>query len=144
MAKGAATDWKVMVGNVELSSWAFDVAIDDSREKLETSGFNPQNARTYVPGLRDQAVTIQFRNDRASGGPHQTLEPYYRSGSSFAFYVLPDSDTGTSAANPLYGGSAALYSFPTQATLNEVEEIEIEFAPASNSVFNWGTTFPPT
>ena len=143
MAKGAATDWKVMVNNVELSSWAFDVAIDDSREKLETSGFNPQNARTYVPGLRDQAVTVQFRNDFATGGPYQTLEALYKGGSSFPFYVQPDSDAGTSASNPIYGGTAALYSFPSQATLNEIMEVEIEFAPASNSVFNWGTTFPP-
>jgi carbonic anhydrase len=55
-----------------------------------------------------------------------------------------EADTGTSAANPLYGGSASLYAFPTQATLNEVEEVEIEFAPASGASFNWGTTFPPT
>lgn len=141
--KGSADNWKVVVNNVDLSSWAFDVAVDDSRDKLDITAFNANKARAFVPGLRDQTVTIQFRNDRSSGGPHATMEPLYRGGSAFPFYVLPDAALGTSATNPLYGGSASLYSFPTQATLNEVEDIEIEFSPASNAAFNWGTVFPP-
>jgi len=141
--KGSADYWKVVVNNVDLTSWAFDVAIDDSRDKLDISTFNPNKARSFVPGLRDQTVTVQFRNDRSTGGPHATMEPLYRGGSAFPFYVLPDGASGTSATNQIYGGSASLYSFPTQATLNEVENIEIEFAPASNSAFNWGTVFPP-
>ena len=142
MAIGVATDWKVVVNNVVLSSWAFDVAIDDTRDKIDVSTFNPNNSKSYVPGQRDQTVTVTFRNDRATGGPHATLEPLYRGGSTFPFFVQPDSDAGTSATNPIYGGTASLYSFPTQATLNEVEEVEIEFSPASNAVFNWGTVAP--
>lgn len=143
MAKGAATDWKVVVNGIVLSSWAFDVQIEDTRDKLDVSGFNPNNSREYVPGLRDQTVTVSFRYDQASGGPHATMEPLYRGGSVFPFWVQRDSDVGTSATNPIYGGTASLYSFPVGATLNEVEEFEIEFSPASNSVFNWGTSFPP-
>lgn len=142
MAIGIATDWKIKVGTVDLSAWAFDVQIDDTRDKIDVSTFNPNNAKSYVPGQRDQTVTVTFRNDRGTGGPHQTLEPLYRGGSTFAFFVQPDSDLGTSATNPLYGGTASLYGFPTSATLNEVEEVEIEFSPASNSVFNWGTVAP--
>ena len=141
--KGSADNWGVYVNNVNLSSWAFDVAVDDSRDKLDITAFNPNKARAFVPGLRDQTVTIQFKNDRSTGGPHATMEPLYRGGTAFPFYVIPDAALGTSATNPIYGGSASLYSFPTQATLIEVEEIEIEFSPASNSAFNWGTVFPP-
>lgn len=141
MAKEVSTLWRVVVNNVSLGSWAFDVAIADEKNKVDVSGFT--GYKEYVPGSRDQAVTVQFVNDRASGGPHQTLEPLYRGGSVFPFYVQPHSDLGTSATNPLYGGTASLYTFPTQATLNEREEISIEFAPASGATFNWGTVFPP-
>jgi hypothetical protein len=61
----------------------------------------------------------------------------------FPFYVQRHSDLGTSSTNPLYGGTASIYSFPFGATLNEREEISIEFAPATGSTFNWGTVFPP-
>ena len=142
MAKAVATDWKVVVNNVELSAWAFDVQGADERTKIDVSGFNPTNSKEYVPGSRDQNVTVSFVNDRASGGPHQTIEPLYTGGSVFPFFVQPDSDAGTSAANPIYGGSASVYGFPFSASLDEREELVIEFAPASNSVFNWGTVAP--
>lgn len=141
MAKGVATLWKVVVNNINLSAWAFDVAGADEKERVDVSGFT--GYKEFVPGTRDQNVTVQFVNDRASGGPHQTIEPLYRGGSVFPFYVQERSDLGTSASNPLYGGTASVFSFPFGATLNEREEISIEFAPASNSKFEWGTTFPP-
>lgn len=142
MAKEVATRWLVMVNNVNLSSWAFDVAGADEKEKIDVSGFT--GYKEYVPGVRDQSVTVQFVNDRAAGGPHATLEPLYRGGSTFPFYVQPHSDVGTSSTNPIYGGTASVYSFPFGASLNEREELSVEFAPASNSTFNWGTVFPPT
>jgi hypothetical protein len=142
MAKGAATDWVVMVNGTALSSWAFDVAIADSKEKLDVSGFNPTGSREYVPGTREQSVTVQMRNDMAAGGPFQTIKPLYEGGSAFAFYVQRDSDGGAGTTNPYYGGTASVYSFPMQATLNAVEEVSYEFAPAPNSVFTWGTVAP--
>lgn len=142
MAKSAATDYKVVVNNVVLSNWAFDVQIEDSKDRLETSGFSPTGARDYVPGLREQTVTVQFRHDEASGGPWATVRPLYEGGSTFPFFVQRDSDAGTSANNMIYGGSANVFSFPVSATLNEVQETEYEFAPAPGAVFSWGTVAP--
>lgn len=138
----ASTDWKVMVNNVDLSAWAFDVQVGDERTQLDASGFNPNNASTFIPGIKDQTVTVSFRSDWQSGGPNQTISTLYSSGTTFKFFVQGDSDTGTTAANPLYGGTASCYSFPIGATLNEVENIEVPFRPASGSVFNWGTVAP--
>lgn len=140
--KEVATLWKVVVNNVDLSAWAFDVAGADEREKIDVSGFT--GYKEYKPGARDQNVTVQFVNDITSGGPHQTMEPLYKSGTVFPFYVQRHSELGTSATNPIYGGTASLYSFPFGATLNEREELSVEFAPSSGATFNWGTAFPPT
>ncbi len=141
MAKEVATLWKVVVNNVNLSAWAFDVAISDEKDQIDVSGFT--GYREFVPGVRSQSVTVQFVNDVAAGGPQQTIEPLYRGGSVFPFYVLRHSDLGTSTTNPLYGGTASCYSFPPAATLNEREELSVPFAPASGATFNWGTSFPP-
>ena len=56
MSVRAATDWKVVVNGVVLSSWAHSVSVDDTKEKIEASGFSPTGNRTYVQGLREQTV----------------------------------------------------------------------------------------
>lgn len=142
MSVRAATDWKTVVNNVNLSSWAHGVAIDDAKDKLDASGFSPTGVRTFVQGTREQTVTISYRMDWATGGPFLTLKALYEGGSVFPFFVQPDSDAGTSNTNMIYGGSAQVYQLPVEASLNEVEEFEVEFSPATNSVFNWGTTAP--
>jgi hypothetical protein len=142
VAKGAATDWKVVVAGTVLSSWAFDVAIEDEKEQLDVSGFSPSGAAEYVPGTKTQSVSVQFRNDMATGGPFATVRPLYEGGSVFAFFVQRDSDAGTSATNMIYGGSASVYSFPLSASLNEVEEVEYTFAPSGTAGFSWGTVAP--
>jgi hypothetical protein len=139
VAKKAATRWKVVIGATDLSTWAFDVQIGDEKEKLEVSGFSATGAREYVQGTAEQTIDISFRQDFATGGPHQTIYPLYTGGSVFKIWVQPDSVAGTSASNPWYGGTGSIYSYPMGATLNEVEEFTTSFSPAPNSQFSWGT-----
>lgn len=143
MPKTIATDWKVVINGVILSDHAFDVAIADEKEQIDVSGFSPTGAREYLPGQQEQGITIQFLNDWATSSVHATLYPLYSSGSTFPMWVQPDSDIGTSATNPIYGGSANIYSYPPTASLGERVELTVEFKPAPNSKFNWGTSFPP-
>jgi hypothetical protein len=142
MPKTIATDWKVVINGVVLSDHCFDVQIGDEKEQIDVSGFNPLGAREYLPGTQDQTITLQFLNDWASGSVHATLNPLYTGGSTFPIFVQPDSDAGTSATNPIYGGSANIYSYPPGATLNERVELTVEFKPAPNSKFTWGTVAP--
>jgi len=141
MAKSIATKWKVVVNNVDLSDHAFDVQGADEKDKVDTSGFG--GITTYLPGVRDQTVTVSFLNDRAAASVYQTIKPLYEGGSVFPFYVLPRSDLAIAlGTNELFGGSASVYSFPFAATLNEREEVEIEFAPAGTAGFYYGTVTP--
>jgi hypothetical protein len=140
MAKSIARLWKVVVNNVVLSTWAFGVEGVDEKPKVDVSGFG--GTKEYLPGSRDQSVTVSFLQDRAVGGPYATLKPLYEGGSSFPFYVIPDSTLSTSATNPLFGGTASMYSFPFGAQLDEREEMEIEFSPSTSSGFAWGTVAP--
>lgn len=140
MPKRAATDWKVVVGSTQLSSWAFDVQITDEKEQIDVSGFSATGAKEFVPGSADQTIEVTFRNDFGAGGPYATIYPLYQGGSVFKLWVQGDSTDATAATNPWYGGSASCYAFPVSATLNEVEEITVPFRPASNSSFTWSTS----
>lgn len=130
-----------MVGTVDLSNHAFNVDTPQEKEQVDVSGFG--GTREFLPGIEDATLTIQFLQDFGSNSVHATLYPIYTSGSAVAVYVQPVSTDGTSATNPLFGGSANLYTYNGgAATLNQRQEITAEFKPAPNSLFSWGTVSP--
>lgn len=141
MSKALATKWKVVVNNVDLSSHAFNVDTPQEKEQIDVSGFG--GTREFLPGIEDATLEVQFIQDFGGSSVHATLYPLYSSGSVFAVYVVPDSASSTTATNPLYGGSATLYTYNGGAVaLNERGEITATFKPAPNSVFAWGTVAP--
>lgn len=140
MAKFLLTDVRVMVNGRNLSDHAVSVDTPSSKEQVDVSGFNPNGTREFIPGLQDQTITIGFLQDFGTNSVHQTLQPLYSSGSAFPFYLVPDSDTGTSTSNPVYGGSANIYDYNGLAgALNARAEFTATFRPATGSRFDWGT-----
>ncbi len=142
MSKFINTDWKVVVNSKDLSDHAFNVEIADEKDQIDVSGFSPSGVRETLPGLQTQGVTVSFLGDFGTNSVFQTIQPLYTGGSSFPFYVQPDSDSGTSGTMPLYGGSASVYSLPVGGQLNERGEMVVEFRPAPASKFTWGTSAP--
>lgn len=136
-------DCKVVVAGVNLSGYAFNVDTPSTKEQVDVSGFSPTGAREYLPGQEDQTITIQFLQDFGPAKVHATLEPLYSSGTSFVMFVQPDSDSGTSATNPVFGGTASLYAYNgLSGALSARAEMTAEFKPAGGSRFTWGTTAP--
>lgn len=134
-------DVRVVINSVDLSAQAFSVDTPMEKDQVDVSTFSPTGARSFVPGVADQTITIGFRQGYGSSGVHQTLEPLYRLGSAFPIYVVADSDTATSATNPAFGGTASLYSYNgLTGELNDSADIEAEFKPAPGSSFKWGTS----
>ena len=61
----------------------------------------------------------------------------------FPLYLQPDSDAGTLATNPVFGGTAALYDYNgLSGALSARSEITATFKPASGARFTWGTVAP--
>lgn len=138
-----AGDVKVVINDVNLSDQAFAVDTPSEKDQVDVSTFSPTGARNFLPGIADQTITVSFRQNFASGKVHQTLEPLYRGGSSFMIFVQPDSDAGTSATNPVYGGTAQMFSYNgLGGELNDSVDIECEFKPAPGATFKWGTVWP--
>jgi hypothetical protein len=142
MSKFLLTDAKVVVNGVDLSDHAFNVDTPQVKPQVDVSGFNPNATTEYLPGLADQTITVQFRQDFASGKVHSTLQGLYAGGSVFVVYVQPTSGT-VSATNPAFGGSATMYDYNGLAgALNASSDMTVNFKPAPGSRFAWAATVP--
>ena len=144
MAKFLANDVKVYINGQNLSAHADSVDTPEEKEQIDVSGFSTTNTREFLPGLADQTIEIEFLQDFASNKVHAVLQPLYAAGSAFAMFVQPDSDAGTSATNPIFGGTASLYQYNGLggASLGEPVKITATFKPAPGASFSWGTVAP--
>lgn len=141
MAKFISDDWKVVINDVDLSDHADSVDTPFEKDQVDVSGFG--GTREFIPGIEDATITIEFLQDFGSSSVHATLYPLYSSGSAFSMFVQPFASSGTSVTNPVCGGSACLYTYNGgAAALNDASKFSVDFKPAPNSAFTWGTVAP--
>jgi hypothetical protein len=143
MSKFLLNSVKVVVNSRDLSDHAFNVDTPSEKEQVDVSGFSATATREFLPGVADQTIEVQFENDFAASSVHATLEPLYSGGSVFPLYVQPDMTAGTSATNPIFGGTAVLFSYNgLSGALAARAETTATFKPAAGSRFAWGTVAP--
>jgi hypothetical protein len=134
------TNAKVMIAGVDLSQFAFSLDTPDEREEVDVSGFSPTGTREYLPGQRDQTITVGFLQGFGTGEPHRVLEPLYSGGSLFPILIQPDKTAAVGPANPTFGGTASIYAYNgLSGELSARGEIEATFRPASGAGFGWGS-----
>jgi hypothetical protein len=139
MAKFAATDVYVLLNSQNISDWVFDVDIPDSKNQIDVSGFNSTGAMEFVPGTRDQTITLKVLQDFGATQIHALLNPLYTGNTVFAVELRPTSGA-RSSTNPWFGGSAQMYEYDALAAqLNNRAEITVTLRPASNAVWAWAT-----
>ena len=140
MPKYLLTTAKVTVGATDLSDFAFSLDTPETRDQVDVTGFNPTASREYLPGPKDQTITIGFLQGFGTGEPHQVLQPLFASGTSFAISVRPDMNASPSVSNPTFGGTAILYEYNgLSGSLPDRGEITATFRPATSAGFAWGT-----
>jgi len=139
VAKFAATDCYVLLNSQNISDWVFAVDVPDSKEQIDVSGFNSTSSKEFVPGSRDQTITLSVLQDFGATQIHQLLNPLYTNNTVFAIEVRPTSGA-RSSTNPWFGGSAQMYEYDgPNAQLNSRAEITVTLRPASNAVCAWAT-----
>lgn len=139
MSKFAATDVYVLLNGQNISDWVVSVDLPDVKNQIDVSGFNPTGSQEFVPGSRDQSITLGILQDFGSTMIHQLLNPLYVNNTVFAVEVRPTSGA-RSATNPWYGGSAQMYGYDgLNAQLNNRAEIAVTLRPASSAVWAWAT-----
>lgn len=138
MPKYLLTNAKVMVAGVDLSNYAFSLDAPETKEQVDVSGFNPAGTREYLPGLRDQTITVGFLQGFGSGEPHRVLQPLFQSGTSFPIAITPDATAASGPGNPSFAGTATMYDYNGLAgQLNARGEISAVFRPATGAGFQW-------
>lgn len=107
MPRIVLTDVSVTVNSVDLSSFLTSVTLSTSVDVVETTGMGSAAAKTRLPGLKDNSVTLEFNQDFAAAGPEITINAV---GSSLVGTVVPivikPASGAVSATNPSYAFTA--------------------------------------
>jgi hypothetical protein len=140
MAKFILTDGYVEINGVDLSTYGHTLDTPQEKERVDVSGFNSSGTKEYLPGSKEEACTIGFRQDFASSKVHQTCEPLFRNNSTFGFSVRATSGS-VSATNPRFWGTASLFTYNgLSGEISSVSEVSIELLPATSTGFVWATS----
>ena len=98
MAEFMLNDASVTVNSVDLSTYVTSVTLSQSADSLETTAMG-DSARTFIGGLTNGTIDIDFNADFAASKTEATIFPLV--GTSTAVVVKPTSGV-VSATNPSY------------------------------------------
>jgi hypothetical protein len=139
VAKTALTDVSIVIDGLDISDYCFSVDLPDSKDQIDVSGFNSTGSREFVPGTRDQSISLGVLQDFAANLIHSKFNTLYTANSAFVFTIKPTS-SGVSSTNPKYSGTAQMYEYDgLNGQLNSRSEIAVTLRPASGAVWAWAT-----
>jgi hypothetical protein len=98
MAEFMLNDASITINSVDLSSYVTSVTLSQSADSLETTAMG-DTARTFIGGLTNGTVDIDFNADFAASKTEATIYPLV--GTTTAVVVKPV-DASVSATNPSY------------------------------------------
>ncbi len=152
MASGkfVLTDGYVLItgpnGAVDLSSYSHTLDTPSTKSQEDVSGFNATASKEFLPGPRDDTVTIGLRQAFTGGtsAVHGVFWNLYNTGGTFTFdlrSVSPTTNSTVSVTNPAYRGTATLYEYNgLNGELGGVGEVSVTLKPAPNTFFSWQTS----
>lgn len=125
MPRIVLTDVSVTVNAIDLSAFLTSVTLTTSVDVVETTGMGSAAAKTRLPGLKDNSVTLEFNQDFAAAGPEISINAV---GSSLVGTVVPivikPVSGAVSATNPSYSFSAVCSEWqPVQGSVGELSTI---------------------
>ena len=98
MAEFMLNDASVTINSVDLSTYVTSVTLSQSADSLETTAMG-DSARTFIAGLTNGTIDIDFNADFAASKTEATIYPLV--GTTTAVVVKPAS-CSVSATNPSY------------------------------------------
>jgi hypothetical protein len=135
MPRIVLTDVAVTVNSVDLSSFLTSVTLTTSVDVVETTGMGSAAAKTRLPGLKDNSVTLEFNQDFAASGPEISINAVAASlvGTSVPITIKPVSGSA-SATNPSYAFTAVCSEWqPIQGAVGELSTISATW-PISGAI----------
>ena len=109
MAEFMLNDASITINSVDLSSYVTSVTLSQSADSLETTAMG-DSARTFIGGLTNGTIDIDFNADFAASKTEATIYPLV--GTSTAVVVKPESGS-VSATNPSYSFNVIVTEWDT-------------------------------
>jgi hypothetical protein len=126
VAKMVFTNGYVLVNGVDLSDHAVSIEVDGKAEDIETTSMGAAG-KGRLPGLRDEAIKIKWRQDFAASKVDATLAPLYTGGTSFAIEIRPV-NSARSTTNPAYTATVYLLDYnPIAGEVGKVLDVDTTF-----------------
>ena len=130
MARIVLTDVSVVLNaSDDLSDHISSITLQSTYDVLETTAFAggdvPNAAKTRIPGLVDNSVTLEFHQDFAAGEVDAILSAAL--GTTIAVYVKPTTGAVT-ATNPQYQFNAVISDYtPLAGAVGELSTVSVTF-----------------
>lgn len=109
MATFVLRDVSVTANAVDLSSRVQSVEVTTSREDVDLTAMGAVG-KARKPGIKDESITINWRQDFALTKVDATLWPIYSGGTSVTIDIKPTS-SAASTSNPRLTGSVYLLEY---------------------------------
>lgn len=130
MAKFAATDYKIVVGGVNLSTNLNSVELSIEADDLETTAFGGE-WRTRVGGLKTGSITLSFLQDFGAGSVDATLYPLFN---TLATVVITPTSGSVSSTNPSYTAVALVNQYmPFASSVGDIATLSVTW-PTSGTI----------
>lgn len=126
MAKLVLRDASIVINGVDLSNLCSSVEISTQAADVEVTAMGAAGVQR-LPGLRDESISVTWRQDYAAGKVDATLWPLYSGGTAFTVDVKPTS-AAASATNPKYTGTCYLLEYqPIAGDVGDVASADTTF-----------------
>jgi hypothetical protein len=130
MPKFAATDYKITVAGVNLSTNLNSVELALESDDLETTAFGG-TFRERIGGLKTGSVTLQFMQDFGATSVDATLFPLYNTLATVV--IVPTSGT-VNSTNPSYTATCLVNSYsPFASSVGDIATFSVTW-PTSGTV----------
>lgn len=106
MAKYVVLNASVVINSIDLSDHVSKVTVDMKKDTVDVTSMGA-TAKTYLLGLGDATIAVDFFQDFAASSVDVTLQPLFANGSVFPITVKPV-NASVSATNPTYSGTFIL------------------------------------
>ena len=135
MAKLVLTNAYVVLASTDISTYVSSVSLSTTLDVVETTAFG-STARTRVAGLADNAITLEFHQDFASGALEQLIYPSdatSKIGTAVAMEIRPVNTT-VGTTNPKYTFNALITEWtPVNGAVGELATVSVTW-PISGAI----------
>ncbi len=109
MASIVLQDAYFQLNGVDLSAYVRSLTLTTGKDTPEDTAMG-DTSRSFLSGLKNGTITVEFNEDDAAGAVSATLWSVYTATSPVAWVVKPNGSV-TSTTNPAYSGSCIMTDF---------------------------------